>query len=100
MKAFLTFLPLVFVVVFFRKKQKSDHDMIVEDMNEFLSKWIGVIEENSANGDGVMDRIITLKKQASCDACKKRKKRCDGLKPCFTCMYRRLQCTYSQVPSS
>ena len=47
-----------------------------------------------------MDRIITLKKQASCDACKKRKKRCDGLKPCFTCMYRRLQCTYSQVPST
>jgi hypothetical protein len=44
MKAFLTFLPLVFVVVF-RKKQKSDHDLIVEDMNEFLSKWIGVIEE-------------------------------------------------------
>ena len=49
MKAFLTFLPLVLVVVFFRKKQKSDHDLIVEDMNEFLTKWIGVIEENSAN---------------------------------------------------
>jgi hypothetical protein len=40
---------LVFIVVF-RKKQKSDHDLIVEEFNEFLSKWIGVIEENSANG--------------------------------------------------
>ena len=48
MKAFYL-LPLVLAVIF-KKKEKSDHDLIVEDMDEFLSKWIGVIEENSANG--------------------------------------------------
>jgi hypothetical protein len=49
MKGLLVFLPIIFGLVF-RKKGKSDHDLIVEDMNEFLSKFIGVIEENSANG--------------------------------------------------
>jgi hypothetical protein len=49
MKFLLLFLPVLGGILF-RKKGKSDHDLIVEDMNEFLSKFIGVIEENSANG--------------------------------------------------
>ena len=62
MKAFLTFLPLVFVVVFFRKKQKSDHDLIVEDMNEFLTKWIGVIEEmNGTEQEYIKQMNIAMK---------------------------------------
>jgi hypothetical protein len=61
MKAFLTFLPLVFVVVF-RKKQKSDHDLIVEEFNEFLSKWIGVIEEmNGTEQEYIKQMNIAMK---------------------------------------